>query len=134
MVFLMRGARGVIPRCTLWKCPFAPKEIFGKIDCYYCVPTVFFHTTTFKKIPQRANNKTEGCIILGQTGCELLLQTRIFWKSWPLLLCSSFCIPSYYAISKYLSQSRSWVWSFIIFALIAPSPKRVFFKKIDKYD
>ena len=57
------------------------KRFFGKIDCYYCIPTVFFHATTFKKSPQRANNKTEGCIILAQTGCELLLQTRIFWKS-----------------------------------------------------
>ena len=34
-------------------CPFAPKEFFGKIDCYYRIPTVFFHATTFKKIPQR---------------------------------------------------------------------------------
>ena len=36
--------------------------------------------TTFKKSPQKANNKTEDCIILAQTGCELLLQTRIFGK------------------------------------------------------
>ena len=57
------------------------KRFFGKIDCEYCLPTAFFHATTFKKSTQKANNKTEDCIILAQTGCKLLLQTRIFWKS-----------------------------------------------------
>ena len=88
---------------------FPQNRFFGKIDCYHCILTVFFHATPFKKSPQRANNKTEGCIILAQTGCKLLPQTRIFSKSWPTLLWSSYCIPSCYAISKYLSQSRSWV-------------------------
>ena len=64
-----------MPKLCL-NCPFAPKEFFGKIDCYHWIPTVFFHATIFLKSPQRANNKTEGCIILVQTGCELLLQTR----------------------------------------------------------
>ena len=57
------------------------KRIFGKIDCDYCLPTVFFHAKTFKKSSQKANNKTEDCIFLVQTGCELLLQMGIFWKS-----------------------------------------------------
>ena len=76
------------------------KRLFGKIDCYYCIPTAFFHATTFKKSSHRAYNKTESCIILAQTQCELLLETRIFWKSWPTLLWSSYCILSCYAISN----------------------------------
>ena len=85
------------------------KSFFGKIDCYYCIPTVFFHATTFKKNPQRTNNKTKTSIILAQTGYQLLLKKGIFWKSWPTLLWCSYCIPSCYVISKYPSQSRSWV-------------------------
>ena len=54
----------------------------------------------------------------------------IFWKIWPTLLWSSHCIPSCNVISKYLSQSRSWVLACIIFAQIAPSPKRIFFGKL----
>ena len=57
------------------------KRFFGKIDCEYCLPTAFFHATTFKKSTQKANNKTEDCIILAQTGCELFLQAESFWKS-----------------------------------------------------
>ena len=57
------------------------KRFFGKTECDYCLPVVFSHTTTFKKSPQKANNKTEDCIILAQSGGELLLQTAIFWKS-----------------------------------------------------
>ena len=34
------------------------KRFFSKIDCYYCVPTVFFNATTFRKNPQKAYNKT----------------------------------------------------------------------------
>ena len=56
------------------------KRFFGKINCYYCIPTVLFHATTFQKKSQRANNKTEGCIILAQTGCELLSQKGFFRK------------------------------------------------------
>ena len=82
------------------------KRIFGKIDC---IPAVFFHATTFQKNPQRANNKTEGYIILAQTGCELLSQKGFFWKRLPTLSWSSYCTPSCYVISKYLSQSRSRV-------------------------
>ena len=26
------------------------KRFFGKIDCYYCLPTVLFHASTFQKI------------------------------------------------------------------------------------
>ena len=26
------------------------KRFFGKSDCYYCLPTVFFHATTFPEI------------------------------------------------------------------------------------
>ena len=44
-------------------------------------PAAFFHAKTFKKSRQRANNKTTGCIILAQTGCELLPQIGIFRKS-----------------------------------------------------
>ena len=109
------------------KLPICPRRDFGKIDYYYCIPTVFFDATTFKKSPERANNKTEGCIILLQTRCEFLPQTRIFWKSWPLLFWSNFCIQSCHDISKYLSQSSSRVSGYIIFALIVLSPKREIF-------
>ena len=47
------------------------KRFFGKIDCDYCLPIVFFHATTFKKNPHKANNKTEDYIVLAQTGYEL---------------------------------------------------------------
>ena len=57
------------------------KRYFGKIDCYHCIPTVYLHAKTFKKKPQRANRKTEGCIILAQIGYKLLTQKDIFWKS-----------------------------------------------------
>ena len=97
------------PKCTIltqiWsKLSICPKRDFGKIDYYYCIPTVFFDATTFKKSPQRANNKTEGCIILPETRCEFLPQTRIFWKSWPLLFWSSFCIQSCHDISQNSSR------------------------------
>ena len=72
---------------------------FGKIDFEYCMTIVFFYATIFKKIPQKANNKTEDCIILAQTWCELYLQTTMFWKIWPRLLWYSYCIPFYFVIS-----------------------------------
>ena len=56
------------------------KRFFGKIDCYLFIPTVFFHATTFQKKSQRGNNKTEGCIIMAQTGCELFSQNGFFGK------------------------------------------------------
>ena len=28
----------------------SPKQDFEKIDCYYCLPIVFFHATTFQEI------------------------------------------------------------------------------------
>ena len=83
------------------------RRFFGKIDCYCYMPTVFIHATTFPENSQRANNKTEGYIILAQTGCELPFQKGFFWKRWPTLFLSSYCTPSCYVISKYLSQSRS---------------------------
>ena len=72
------------------------KKVFGRIECCYCIPTVFFHATTFKKNSQRANNKTEGCKILAQTGCELLPQIRFLWKSW----LASLAIISHHAMSN----------------------------------
>ena len=84
------------PNCLI----LPEKRCFGKIDYYYCIPTVHFHATTFQKNPQRANHKIEGCIILSQIGCKLLPQKGIFWKSWPKLLWSKCCIPSWYVISK----------------------------------
>ena len=65
-------------------CP--KRDFFGKIECYYCLPTVFFHTTEFQKIPQRENQGTEGWIILDQIRCDLLAQKGIFWSSLPTLL------------------------------------------------
>ena len=57
------------------------KRYFGKFGCYYCIPSVFFHATTFQKNHQRANHKTEGCIIFAQTGCDLLPKKFFLWKS-----------------------------------------------------
>ena len=66
---------------------FPQKRYFGKVDCYYCMSTVFFHTTKYQKNPQRSNHNTESSIILAQTECELhpqklsLVQKGIFfWK------------------------------------------------------
>ena len=33
------------------------KRFFGKIDCYYCIPTVLLHAATSHKNPQRAHHK-----------------------------------------------------------------------------
>ena len=36
-----------------------PQEIcFGKIGCYYGLPTVFCHATTFQKYHQKSNHET----------------------------------------------------------------------------
>ena len=69
--------------CPYWsKLSILPQNrYFGKIDCYYCMPTVYLRAKTFLKNPQRANHKIKGCIILAQIGCKLLTQKDIFWKS-----------------------------------------------------
>ena len=64
---------------------FLHKRCFSKVDCYYCLPDLFLHATTFQKNPERTNHGTEGCIILAQIGFESLPQKVIFWKSWPLV-------------------------------------------------
>ena len=59
------------------------QEIFsGKIDCYYCVPAVFYLTTAFQKNSQRPNHQ-KGCIILSQIWPELtfLSKTNLL-ESW----------------------------------------------------
>ena len=56
------------------------KIYFGKFGCYYCIPSVFFHATTFQKIYISANHKAEGGIILAQTGCDLLPKKFFFGK------------------------------------------------------
>ena len=89
-------------------CPFSPKEMFWQSCLLLCIATLFLLATTFQKNSQRANHKTEGCIILAQSGCDLLPQKGTFWKSWPKLLWYKYCIPPCYAISKKLAQSRSW--------------------------
>ena len=55
-----------------FKLPICPKRdfFFGKICCYYYLPTVFFHAIAFQKYSQRENQETEGCITLAQIGCE----------------------------------------------------------------
>ena len=89
-------------------CPFSPKEMFWQSCLLLCIATLFLLATAFQKNSQRANHKTEGCIILAQSGCDLLPQKGTFWKSWPKLLWYKYCIPPCYAISKRLAQSRSW--------------------------
>ena len=48
-----------------------PQEIFfGEIECYYCLPTVFYQATTFKKV-LRWQIMKQGCTILAQSGPKL---------------------------------------------------------------
>ena len=41
-----------------------------EIDCYYYLPTLFFHAT-FEKVPQIANHESQGCIDLAQSWPQL---------------------------------------------------------------
>ena len=56
------------------------KRFLAKLTVIIVCPLYSFMLQHLKKSPQRANNKTESCIIFAQTGCELLSQTRIFRK------------------------------------------------------
>ena len=62
------------------------KRFFVKIGCYYCLPTIFCHATTFRKNSQRENQDSEVRIILAKIGCKLYLQKWIFCSSLPTLL------------------------------------------------
>ena len=65
-----------------------PQEIFfGKIECYYCLPTVFYHATTVQKSPQMANHETR-LHNFGSKWAQVVLSTKreFFWKSCTILL------------------------------------------------
>ena len=84
-----------------------PQEIFsGKMDCYYCVPAVFYLTTAFQENFQRPNHQ-KGCIILSQIWPELTFpsKTNLLEKLTNLSLV--FYIPLCYITSKKSSESRS---------------------------
>ena len=53
-----------------------PQEIFfGKIECYYCLPTVFYQATTFQKSPQMANHETR-LHNFGSKWAQVVLSTK----------------------------------------------------------
>ena len=56
------------------------KSFLTKIDCYCCIPIAFFHATTFKNIPQKENNKTEGCIRWPKLGVIYFSKQEFFGK------------------------------------------------------
>ena len=85
-------------------CPFARKRYFGKFGCYYCIPSVFSHATTSQKNNQRANHKAEGCIILAQTGCDLLPKKFFFGKVDQN--CFSLSTVSHHAMSFQINRHR----------------------------
>ena len=87
--------------------PFCPKiYCLEKLTVTIVYLLYTFILQHFKKNPQRANYKTDVCIILAQIGCEFLPPKILFGKVDQN--CFGLTIPSCHVISKTFPQSRSW--------------------------
>ena len=82
-------------------CPFSLRDIFfGKIDCYYCLPTVLCHTTILQKYILRVDPQTKlhSCGT-NWTQVALSIKGNFFGKVYQLYF-GLFFISSCYIISK----------------------------------
>ena len=78
--------------------PICPKEVFlAKLTVTIVYLLYSFMLQYFKKNLQRVNNKTESCIILAQTGCELFPKREFFGKV--VQHCFGLAIVSHHAIA-----------------------------------
>ena len=76
------------------------QEIFsGRIDCFYCVPAVFYLTTAFQKHSQRLNYQ-QGCIILSQIWPELTFPSKTNSLEKLTNISLVFYVPLCYILSK----------------------------------